>query len=280
VEAMRKDIVYEPHKHLKLGFKIWGEMFTELFEYRELIWRLFLRDLSAKYKQSVLGSVWALVMPFVAILTFTYLNYAGILNIGKTAMPYPLYALIGLSVWQIFSTGVASGSNSLIGAGDLITKINFPREVLVIASLAQTIYEFLIKLALIVVMFFLYHFIPSWTVVFLPLVLLPLLLLTVGLSLILSLLNGVVRDIGNIVTLLLMFLMFLTPVLYPLPEKHLFLLQFNFISPLITACRDLIAFGYLTEPKAYLMSCAISLLIFLMSWRVFHLAETKIPERL
>src|SRR5271154_2475862 len=101
--------VYEPHKQLKQGIKIWKEMFRELYDFHELIWRLFARDISAKYKQSFLGNAWSLAMPFVAIGTFMYLNHTGILHIQQTSMPYPLYALIGLSVWQIFATGLNSG---------------------------------------------------------------------------------------------------------------------------------------------------------------------------
>jgi lipopolysaccharide transport system permease protein len=280
MESMKHLRTYEPHKQLKAGIGIWGEMVTELFEFRELIWRLFMRDLSAKYKQSVFGNIWGLLMPFVAIGTFVYLHQAGILNIGKTAMPYPLFALIGLSVWQIFATGLTSGSNSLIGAGDLITKINFPREVLVIASMAQSIYEFLIKFALVVICFFWFNFTPSWTMLLVPLALLPLLVLTVGLSLLLALLNGVMRDIGNMVSLFLMFLMFLTPVLYPIPEPSAFLFQLNFLAPLVNAPRDLIGVGHITEPGRFLFSSALSVLIFFLAWRIFHLVETKIPERL
>jgi len=272
--------IYEPNKHLKQGINIWKEMFQELYEFRELIWRLFARDISAKYKQSILGNVWCLLMPFVAIGTFMYLNHAGILHIRQTSMPYPLYALIGLSVWQIFATGLNSGANSLVGAGDLVTKVNFPREVLVIASMAQSVFEFLIKSVLILVFFFIFKFAPSWKIIFFPIVLLPLCFLTIGLSLLLSLLNGVMRDIGNIVSLLLMFLMFLTPVLYPVPANHFLLLKLNFLSPLINAPREIIADGTIHQPLYFGIASVISLLIFLMAWRIFHLVETKIPERI
>ncbi len=271
--------VYEPHKQLKAGIKIWREMFGELFQFRELIWRLFLRDLSAKYKQSILGNVWAVLMPVVTIGTFVYLNQAGILRIQQTPMPYPLYALIGLAVWQIFATGLNSGANSLVGAGDLITKINFPREILVVASLAQSIFEFCIKLALIAILCVFFQFLPSWKALFFPLTLLPLLFLTIGLALVLSLLNGVMRDIANIVSLLLMFLMFLTPVLYPIPDNNLLLFKLNILAPLINAPRDIIAFGYMSAPGHFWIASIVSVLVFLMSWRTFHLVETKIPER-
>lgn len=277
MEHVRK---YEPNKHLKQGIMIWKEMFQELFDFRELIWRLFARDISAKYKQSLLGNVWCLLMPFVAIGTFMYLNHAGILHIRQTFMPYPLYALIGLTVWQIFATGLNSGANSLVGAGDLVTKINFPREVLVIASMAQSVFEFLIKFVMILVFFIIFKFEPSWKIIFLPFVLLPLVFLTMGLSLILSLLNGVMRDIGNIVSLLLMFLMFLTPVLYPVPSDRFLLFKLNFLSPMINAPREIIADGTIHQSLYFGVASVISLLIFLMAWRVFHLVETKIPERI
>jgi len=276
---MQEIRIYEPHKQLKQGIKIWREMFQELYDFHELIWRLFARDLSAKYKQSLFGNVWSLIMPLVAIGTFMYLNHAGILHIKKTFMPYPLYALIGLSIWQLFSTGLTSGANSLIGAGDLVTKINFPREVLVIASMAQSVFDFLIKFVMIVVFFFIFHYLPSWKIIFFPFALLPLLCLTLGLSLILSLLNGVVRDMANIISLLLMFLMFLTPVLYPMPT-HFLLLKLNFLSPLINTPRGIIADGSIHQPLYFLLSSIFSLLVLLIAWRVFHLAETKIPERI
>ena len=77
--------IYEPNKQLKLGIKIWKEMFLELFEFRELIWRLFIRDLSGKHKQSVLGNVWAIVMPFVAIGTLADLVPLNFMNLGQDA---------------------------------------------------------------------------------------------------------------------------------------------------------------------------------------------------
>lgn len=271
--------IYEPNKQFKLGIRVWKEMFAEIYEFRELIWRLFVRDFSAKYRQSMLGNMWGLIMPFVAIGTFVYLKKAGIVAIGETGMPYPLYALIGLSFWQIFSSGLSAGSNSLISAGDLITKINFPREVLVIASMAQSVFEFAIKFGLIIVFFMFYQFIPSWKIVFLPAMLLPLGFLTLGLALGLSILNGVMRDVGNIISLLLMFWMFLTPVLYPIHSDHLILLNLNILAVLIDAPRELIATGNISHFGIYLMASAVSVLIFLISWRVFHLAETKIPER-
>jgi lipopolysaccharide transport system permease protein len=275
-----KKELYEPHKQLKLGIRIWSEMFGELIQSRELMGQLFMRDISAKYKQSVLGNIWIVIMPFIAIGTFVFLNKAGIMNIGPTDIPYPLFALIGLTVWQLFSTGLNAGCNSLVTAGDMITKINFPREVLVFASMAQSVFDFIVKFVLILFLCAVFQFTPSWGILLFPLAVIPLFVLTLGLSLILSLINGILRDTADAVLLLTMFLMFLTPVLYPISEEKNLFFKLNPLTPLIVAPRELIVYGRIHEPGAFFVSSALSILLFLIFWRMFHLVETKIPERL
>lgn len=277
---MKEEVFYYPNKQLKLGMRIWPEMFRELYSSRELIWRLFVRDWLARYKQAALGWIWALVMPFIAIGTFVFLNRAGILNIGKTDMPYPLFALIGLAVWQLFATGLSSGCLSVVSAGSMVSKINFPLEVLVFASLAKAIFDFLIKIALVIIFFFVFRYVPSWGVIFFPLAVIPILFLTLALALILSLVNGVLRDTANIVTLLTTFVMFLTPVLYPPEGEKMFFFKINPLSALISAPRDLIAHGYIKEPLDFFISSSLAFVLFFVSWRIFFLAKTKIPERL
>lgn len=275
-----KKELYEPHKYLKMGIRIWPGMVREIIGCKDLIWQLLLRDLMAKYKQAALGCLWIFIVPLVAIGTFICLNRSGILRISETNMPYPLYALIGLSVFQIFSTGLTSGCNSLVSAGDMITKINFPRESLIIASFGQSLFEFMVKFALIVVFFFIFQYAPAWQIIFLPLAVLPLIILTLGLSFILSLVNGVLRDTANIVSFLTTFLMFLTPVFYPIPNEQYFLFKLNPLSPLVNAPRDLMVYGRIQSPEAFFVATIFSILIFLIFWRIFHLVETKIPERI
>jgi len=272
--------VYFPNKQLKLGIKIWCEMFRDLFNARELVWRLFVRDWLARYKQSVLGVLWAVVMPFIAIGTFMYLNKAGVLNIASTGVPYPIYALIGLTVWQLFATGINSGCMSLVSSGNIISKINFPLEALVFSSVAQAIFEFMVKCCLIIAFFFAFHYRPTWGIVLFPVAVVPMLFFTMGLSLLLSLVNGVVRDTANVVTILSTFLMFLTPVLYPISSERFLIFKLNILTPLVEAPRDLIVRGHMTEPIDFFVAATLSFLFFLMSWRIFYLAKTKIPERL
>ncbi len=275
-----KKKIYSPNNFLKLGISIWLYMFRDLISSRELIWRLFIRNWAARYKQSLLGYAWAVIMPFIAIGTFVFLNRSGILNIGETDVPYPLFALIGLSVWQIFATGLNSGCLSLTSSGSMISKINFPVEALVFASIAQAVFDFAVKFVLVLIFFGIFRVIPSWGVVLFPVTVIPILLLTLGLSLIGALINGVFRDMANIVTLCTTFLMFLTPVLYPVSESKSAILRLNPLSALVNAPRDMVIHGKVNDLSGFLAASLFSLLIFLVSWRIFYIAKTKIPERI
>jgi lipopolysaccharide transport system permease protein len=271
---------YYPNRDLKLGIKVWKEMFEELDASKELIWRLFIRDFSVKYRQSFLGYLWAVILPFVTIGVFVYLNRNGVLNIGETDVPYPLFALIGLTVWQIFATGLNSGVNSLVAAGGMITKINFPREALIIASLAQSIFELLVKMGLVVIFCVFFQFKPQIGALLFPFAVIPLLCLTLGLSLLLSMLNALFRDTANTIMLLTTFLLFLTPTLYPLGENPSLFHKLNPLTALINAPRELIIYGTINNPTDFMCSSIFSVLILFIAWRIFHIVETKIPERL
>jgi lipopolysaccharide transport system permease protein len=276
-----QEVVYTPDAHLGFGWHVWQEMAREFIQGRELMWRLFLRDLSARYRQSVFGYVWAVLPAIVATITFTYLKGSGTLPIGETNIPYPAYVLLGMSVWQLFATGLTRTTQSLVQARDIITKINFARETLVIAAFGESIFNFLIRIVLIGAVFAWYRVVPAWTIIFVPFVLIPLALMTVGFGFILSLANAVFRDIGNSLTLVMTFAMFLTPVVYPPPTQwpKILINYLNPVSPFIIATRDLITKGTLSQPNGLLWVSVFSLLVFLVAWRIFHLAMSRIAER-
>ncbi len=276
-----QEVIYTPDAHLGFGWHVWREMARELIQGRELMWRLFLRDLSARYRQSVFGYVWAVMPAIVTVLTFTYLKGSGTLPIGQTNMPYPAYVLLGMSVWQLFATGLTRTTQSLVQASAIITKINFSRETLVLAAFGESIFNFLIRIVLIGVVFAWYRVIPVWTIIFVPFMLIPLVLMTVGFGFMLSIANGVFRDIGNSLTLVLTFAMFLTPVIYPPPTQwpKVLINYLNPVSPFIIATRDLTTIGTLSQPDGLFYASVAGLVVFLVAWRIFHLAMSRVAER-
>ncbi|MFB0555267.1 MAG: ABC transporter permease [Phycisphaerae bacterium] len=276
-----QEAVYTPDAHLGFGWRVWRDMARELIQSRELMWRLFLRDLSARYRQSVFGYVWAVMPAIVTVVTFTYLKGSGTLPIGETNMPYPAYVLLGMSVWQLFATGLTRTTQSLVQASAIITKINFAREALVLAAFGESIFDFLIRIVLIGVVFAWYGVVPVWTIIFVPFVLIPLALMTVGFGFMLSIANGVFRDIGNSLMILLTFAMFLTPVIYPPPTQwpKVLINYLNPVSPFIIATRDLTTVGTLSQLDGLFYASVAGFVVFLVAWRIFHLAMSRIAER-
>ena len=156
---MNKTIItYEPDNSLKKGyFYIFSEICSEIKKNRWLTYQLFKRDFFAIYKQSFIGVFWAFIIPLVSIGTFIILNRSGVFNFGEIDVPYPIFAILGMSFWQLFATGLVAASNSLVKAGPMIIKINFSKKALVFASVGQSIVPFLIQFILVVVLFLVHH---------------------------------------------------------------------------------------------------------------------------
>ena len=274
---------YEPDNSLKKGyFSIFAEIFHEIWDNRWLTYQLFKREFFAIYKQSFIGIFWAFIIPFISVGTFIILNRSGIFSIGEIKVPYAIYAIFGLAFWQLFSTGLIASSNSLVNGGQMIVKINFSKKSLVIASAGQSIVSFLIQFVLVCLLFFFYRMSPTIHILFLPFLVLPVLLFTFGIGFILSLLNGIVRDVGNALSTLITFLMFLTPVLYAKPATGLLasLTKYNPLYYLISAPRDLVLLGESTEWRGFLIASLISLIVFILCLMTFHLTETRVTERI
>ena len=274
---------YEPDNSLKKGYlSIFKEIFNEIKENRWLTSQLFKRDFFAIYKQSFIGVFWAFIIPLVSVGTFIVLNRSGIFSFGNIEVPYPIYAILGLAFWQLFSTGLIASSNSLVKAGSLIVKINFSKKSLVIASTAQSIVSFLIQLFLLSILFIVYQFSPDIKILFVPLLVIPVMLLTLGLGFILSLINGVMRDIGNILSTIMMFLLFITPILYAKPTRGLLMhiTKYNLLYYLIAAPRDLALKGRISDWKGFLIASIVSFVLFIICLIAFHLTETRVSERI
>ncbi|MDH3443896.1 MAG: ABC transporter permease [Deltaproteobacteria bacterium] len=266
------EVIYSPGGIRRNGQARWRIMFEDLSDSRRLIWLLILRDISVRYRQSLLGYVWAVIPQIATVGVFAFLHAWRVLPMGQTRLPYVAYALWGISVWQLFAGCLSACTTSLASSGSLVTKINFPRESLVIAAVGQPVFEFLIRLLPVTAVFAWYGLAPSWNVVLLPILLIPVILLALGLGLVLSIANLAIKDIGNALGTVLTIGMFLTPVLYPSPVRWPFTLinVLNPVSPLLTATQDLIAVGGLTRPGMFALSFLFSVIVFLVGWRTFR----------
>lgn len=276
-----KETIYSPKAHLDFRWMVVRKMVGGLVQSRGLTWRLFVRQISSRYRQSVLGYFWAVIPAIATVVTFTFLNRSEVLSIGETNIPYPAYVLLGMTVWQLFSNGITSTASSVSTAGDMIKKVRFPYVSLVLAAFGQSVLDFLIRLALLIAVLAWFRVEIAVTVLWTPLILLGLSVLTVGCGFLLALVNAVFRDIGNALGTLMTFAMFITPVVYPPPTSWPAVLinYVNPVSPFIIAAQDLTTRGYLTHPEALGVGCAVAIVVFLAGWRTFHVVMPRVVER-
>jgi lipopolysaccharide transport system permease protein len=280
---MNEVTTYEPDNSIKKGYiSLWKEIFLELKHNKWLIYQLFKRDFFTIYKQSLGGVLWAFVVPIMSIIIFIILNNSGIFNFGEIEVPYPIYAILGMAFWQLFSTGLISISNSLVKAGSMLVKINFSKKSLVIASASQSLVPFIVQFVLVCLLFFVYGVSPSIQILLFPVFMIPIILFTLGFGFIFSLFNSVIRDISNALSILMTFLMFMTPVLYAKPKIGI-LIPITKVNPLyylISMPREFILKGTMNEWKGYLLSVGIAFFAFTIGLIFFHFTETRVTERI
>ncbi len=276
--------VYEPNQRVKLGLiESWISMARGVVTSRELIWQLFKRDFFANYKQSYLGVLWVFIAPVVGIVSWVFLNAAGVLSPGDVGVPYPVYVLLGSTVWGLFMSFYSNTSKSLAEYTGLIQQINFPHEALVVKQVAQTVAAFVINMALILIVLLVFKVVPSWKIVLFPLAIVPLMLLGTGIGMVLAVISAVANDMEKAATAVMGFLMYLTPVIYAPDRQNALIsavIKWNPLAYLVGGARDVILYGRIENPGGYAVSTALAVMLFLFTWRLFYLSEHKVAERL
>lgn len=190
----------------------------ELWEYRELLYFLTWRDIKVRYKQSVLGVAWAIIVPFVSMVVFT-IFFGKLANLGPAGIPYPIWNYAAMVPWAYFAFALSSSSNSLVGSSGLLKKIYFPRLVVPIASTMSGLVDFGIAFLVLIPMMAVYGYWPTLNVVWLPAFVLLAFMTALGVGLWLSALNVQFRDVKHTVPFLVQIWFFLTPVVYSASDK-------------------------------------------------------------
>ena len=184
----------------------------DLWFYRELFYILSWRDLKVRYKQTVIGAAWSIIRPVLTTIIFTFaFNKMAGLQASK-GIPYPLMVFCGMLPWQFFANSLGEASGSLIGNANLITKVYFPRMIVPASSVITSLVDLGISLVILVVMFFIYRFVPHWTIVFLPFFILISFVVAFGVGLYVTALNVKYRDFRYIIPFIIQFGLYVTPV--------------------------------------------------------------------
>jgi lipopolysaccharide transport system permease protein len=188
------------------------DYWLELWRYRELFQVLAWRDLSVRYKQTVIGILWALIRPLLTMLVLTVIfgRIAKLPSDGNT--PYALVVFAGILPWTFFATGLTEASNSLISNANLISKVYFPRLIVPAAAIVVALVDLLISFSIMLALMVWYQFWPSWHIVFLPAFVLFAFLTSIGPSLWISALNVKYRDFRYIIPFIVQFGLYVSPI--------------------------------------------------------------------
>lgn len=194
----------------------------ECLEYRDLLYFLVLRDVTVLYKQTILGFGWAILNPFFSMLVFTVI-FGRLLNMPSDGRPYAVFSFAALLPWTYFSQSLTGATGSLISDTGLFTKVYFPRVFIPLVPVFSKLVDFAIASVFLGVLMIWYRIMPSWNVLFLPLLIGLMMLTAAGAGMFLSALAVQYRDIRHAMSFLIQVLMYAAPVVWPvsrLPEQY------------------------------------------------------------
>jgi len=214
-------------------------LIRELWDYRELFYFLAWRDIKVRYKQTVLGVLWVIIQPFLTMVVFTIV-FGQIANIPSDGVPRPIFYFSALLPWIYFSSTLSNAGMSLLNNSNLLTKIYFPRIILPAAAALGGLLDFAIGTVMLVGFIVYYGFPLGWHLLLWPVLVVPLILLTFGISAFLAALNVKYRDVKYAIPFAIQLWLFVTPIIYPssiFPERFRWVLALNPLSGLIEMFR-------------------------------------------
>jgi len=185
----------------------------DLWEYRELLYFLTWRDIKVRYKQTVLGAVWAILQPFLTMVVFS-IFFGRLAKLPSDNIPYPIFSYSALVVWTFFANGVTSSSNSMVAEANTIKKVYFPRLVIPVAAVFSGVVDFVLAFIVLIGMMAFYGITPSAAVFWLPLFFLLAFITALGVGLWLSAMNVMFRDVRYALPFLIQIWLFATPIAY------------------------------------------------------------------
>ena len=252
----------------------------DLTNSHELLWAWTVRTVKARYQQSLLGGLWAVLQPAASAIIFSVI-FTRFVPIDTNGIPYIVFSYVALVPWTLFSGAVSDMVDSLVGNMNLISKIYFPREVLPFSSALARLLDFAIAFGIMILLMLLFRmpvFTFSW--LYLPIIIVVQLLFTAGVGLLGAALNVFYRDMRHLFGLALQLWMYASPVIYPVsavPEQYRTLYFLNPMAGILTAYREVLLFQQV--PGAYFIATTIlSLLTFLGGYWFFRRVEPRFAD--
>jgi lipopolysaccharide transport system permease protein len=281
-KEQKTEVVYTPDSRIHQPLKLLQEMYSDLHASRELAWRLLIRDIRAQYRRSFLGIFWAIIPPALTAAGLTFANNTGLVNVGKTDIPYPAYVMLGTILWQTFLEALNSPQQAIDTSRPLLAQVKFPHEAIILTQLGQVLFNLLVKLVLLVALFVIFQVSVSWTIIFAPLAFITLILLGISIGLWLVPVMNLVQDVSRSMEVITLAWFFVTPIAYPVPSSGVLsiLVKLNPVTPLLVTAQELITTGELSQFALFLIMSAITLVGLILGWIIYRLSIPFLIERI
>jgi len=253
---------------------------SELNQYRDLLTFMIKRNIKAKYKQTVLGGLWAVIQPFFMMIVFT-LFFGRLAKIPSDGIPYSIFNYSAMIAWTYFSQAINQSGNSIIGESNLISKVYFPRLFIPFTPVLSGLVDFCIASLVLIAMMSYFHIYPTVTVVFLPLLILLMILTACGVGMILAALNAKYRDIQYTIPFLIQVWMFASPIVYPtsmIPQKYRIIYALNPMAGVIEGFRTALLRTGVFPIQMVVISFLVSLVLFSVGLVYFKQVERHFAD--
>jgi lipopolysaccharide transport system permease protein len=279
---MSNIVVYGPASPLRDPAAFMRSLIRDLMVSRELAWRLFVRDVNAQYRQSLLGYIWFFVPPIIAALPFIFLESQGIVNVTETPVSYAAYAMVSTTIWQSFVDAINAPLRAVAAAKPMLTKVNLPREAVLLSAFYQVLFGVAIRVVTIAAVMVWFGIMPAATTPLAFVGIMALLLLGFMVGLLLTPIGLLYGDIASMMPAITTFLMVVTPVLYPVPKSGLAaqVAYWNPLVPMVSSTRDWLFIGHTIYGPALFVTLAITLVFLFVGWVSFRVAVPHLVARM
>jgi len=268
------DLVIEPGRSEK-------NYWIDLWRFHELFLFLAWRDILVRYKQTAIGLSWSIIRPVLTMIVFTVI-FGRLAKLPSEGVPYPILVYAAMLPWQFFATSFTDASNSLLLNSNMLTKIYFPRLIIPASTVIVNLVDFIISFIILIGLMVWYHFVPSWSILYLPLFLILAILNAMGAGLYVAALNVKYRDFKYIVPFIVQFGMYISPVGFSsnvVPEKWRLLYSLNPMVGVIDGFRWSIIGG---NSRIYLpglmLSIGLTILLLFFGIRYFRKMEKTFAD--
>jgi lipopolysaccharide transport system permease protein len=252
----------------------------EFWQHRDLTWSFTRRDIKARYKQTVLGAAWAILQPFSLMVVFTVI-FSRFAQIPSDGIPYPVFSYTSLIFWSFFAKTILGGTVAIVANANLIRKIYFPRETLLVSVLLSGILDLAVSAVIFLGMLVYYQVPIGLTVLWVPVLLAVQTVFALAVIFVTAPLHVNFRDVGHGIPLVVQLWMFATPVAYPIslvPESLRALYLLNPMTPIIDGYRRTILQGLPPEPGPLVFSAVVSVALLLGGFAAFKYAERTFAD--